>query len=316
MGECWRALSERHEVRIYIEPSGFEHGFDGSELAGLDWRRVEAGGMDGAVRDVAAFRPDLALICGWSTPLVKLMTKSDIGCRKVLAFDMPWEWSFRKFAARWALRPRLRHFSAAFVPGMRALKYAEWLGFRGRVIVGSNPSGWERFRDVVPGKRGFVFVGRLSPEKGLDTLARAYSKYRCIMEDPWPLDIVGEGNARFGSVEGMNRLGFMHPDRIPGVMAEHAALILPSNHETWGISALEAMSAGLMTIATRACGFTSDVEPTFSCEAGDADGLCKAMIKAQEMGMTERDDETRRAREFAECYSAWNWACRLERFIH
>ena len=41
MGACWRALAERATVKIWLEPSHYEQQFDGSDLAGLDWQRLE-----------------------------------------------------------------------------------------------------------------------------------------------------------------------------------------------------------------------------------------------------------------------------------
>ena len=285
MGDCWRSLAARHEVKVWIEPSRFEHCFDGTELAGIDWRRVERGGEGGAVEEMKAFAPDAMLVCGWSTPLAIAAGAAKMDCRKVIAFDMPWEWSVRKIAARWALWPRLRHFDAAFVPGSRAAKYARWLGFR-TVVEGSNPSGWERFsqakRDEIA--KGFLFAGRLSGEKGIDVLLEAYAKYRDAVDEPWPLDIVGSGDVEVQKREGVSVVGFVRPENMPEVVGAHGALVLPSNWETWGISAMEAMSAGLMTIATDVYGFTSNVEPTVKCPAGNAAALCDAMVRVHRMG--------------------------------
>ena len=69
MGDCWRELAARHDVKVWIEPSRYEQRFDGSELAGIDWRRVERGGEGDAVGEMKAFASDAMLVCGWSTPL-------------------------------------------------------------------------------------------------------------------------------------------------------------------------------------------------------------------------------------------------------
>ena len=312
-GLCWQELSKRNSVKILLESSRYEQEFDGSELAGLDWRRVSLGEIDGALEEVRAFRPDAVLVCGWSTPLSRAACTFDFGCRKIFAFDMPWEWSIRKFSARWLLRSRLKSFDSAFVPGTRTFSYAQWLGFKGRVATGLNPSGWERFSAKSPSTSGFLFVGRLTLDKGLDVLVKAYARYREMVEWPWAISIVGSGEFDFPNVEGLRVVGFVQPARMPDVMGEHAALVLPSRWEPWGIAALEAMSAGLATIASEACGFTDDVEPTVKVKCEDVESLAKAMAQIHGMSVEEREAECIRAKRLAEKYSAQKWCERLER---
>lgn len=308
MDACWRALARRCVVRIFIGPSPLEHRFDGSELDGLDWSRVEDDAIGQAMDEIRTFQPDALFICGWSPLLSRRAAATDFGCRKILDCDMPWEPTLRKFAARWLLWPRLRHFDAIFVPGRRALRYAKWLGFEGRVATGSNPSGWERFKDAGVADSGFAFVGRLSEEKALDVLFKAYALYRKAVADPWDLDIVGEGSVAVPECEGVRRLGFVRPAEMPHVVGAHASLILPSRSETWGVSALEAMSAGLAVIASDACGFIDDAPPAAVFPSGDAVALCDAMVRIHAMTDGERARVAAESRALAERFSAETWA--------
>ena len=313
----WRALAAQARVKVFIEPSDYEQGFDGRDLDGLDWRRVEDdAAFADAVQEIRAFAPDLILTCGWRTPFCRLAGKTDFGCRKVFDFDMPWEGRFRQVIARWALRPYLRRFDAAFVPGSRAAKYARWLGFRW-VVEGSNPSGFERFAGPPSDSRSnrFLFVGRFSKDKGLDVLVTAYAAYRRGVANPWPLDLVGSGDALPSFGEGVRVVGFVPSGGMPDVMREHAALVLPSLWEPWGIAALEAMSAGLPVIATDACGFTSDIKPTVLVPSGDSVALAAALERIHRMAEDERRTESERVRAAAEPYSAAAWARRLVGFL-
>lgn len=316
MGDCWQTLATRHEVRVWIEPSRYEQQFDGSELAGIDWRRVERGSEGGAVEEMKAFAPDAMMVCGWSTPLAIAAGAAKMNCRKVIAFDMPWERTLRKFVARWVLWPKLRHFDAAFVPGSRAAKYARWLGFE-VLAEGSNPSGWERFSSAERSKLAeeFIYVGRFSEEKGIDVLLEAYAKYRDTVDEPWPLDLVGSGGVMVQKHDGVNIVGFVRPEKMPEVVGAHGALVLPSKWEPWGISAMEAMSAGLVTIASDACGFTDDVEPTIKFRSCDVDALCDAMVQVHSMSMEERAAAGDNGRRQAEKYSAAKWAERFESLL-
>lgn len=315
MDACWRELARRCELRIFIEPAPLEHRFDGSELDGLNWRRIEAAGMDSAIESIRSFRPDAVIVGGWSTTLAKLAATADLHCRRILTFDMPWERTFRKFIARWALWPRLRRYDAVFIPGKRTLRYAEWLGFKGQITTGCNPSGWERFKDAGVADKGFVFSGRLSEEKALDVLFAAYALYRKEVDDPWDLDIVGDGNVEVPHVAGVRRLGFATPSRMPALIGAHASLVLPSRRETWGISALEAMSAGLAVIASDACGFVDDAPPAEIFHSGDTKALCSAMVRVHSMTADDRRLVAEKARGHAERYSAHAWAGRVERLV-
>ena len=299
MGPCFKALAELCELRVYIEPSAYEQRFDSSSMEGVGFRRVDAERIASVEEEIRAFAPDLTLVCGWSTPLSRALARAKLPGRKALAFDMPWEWALRKLAARWVLWPHLRHFDAAFVPGKRCARYARWLGFRGsRLVEGSNPSGWERFKDVEPSARGFVYVGRRSPEKGLDVLEAAYARYRQMVVDPWPLELVGGET-------------FVKPENVPAVLGRHACLILPSRWEPWGIAAAEAMCAGLATILSDACGIVSDVTPTRVVGSGDIEGLARAMAEVHRMSPAERKAAAAHARQEMARYSCAEWAERV-----
>lgn len=297
-GACWQALAQLARIKIFIESSRYEQRFDGRDLSGLDWRRVsEIAESERVVEEIRAFDPELTIVCGWSTPLCRVVGKAEIPGRKVLAFDMPWEGTIRKILARFVLWPRLRRFDAAFVPGKRCAKYAKWLGFKS-IEDGLNTSGWERFSEVRSLREGFLFAGRNSPEKGLDVLREAYEIYRASVEKPWNLDIVGGEN-------------FIRPEVMPRVMGEHKCLILPSKWEPWGIVVAEAMSAGLCTIVSEACGIVDDLRPTIKVRTGRARELAKAMVRVHAMSEKARLEEGRRARQAAERYSAANWVKRV-----
>ncbi len=321
MAGAWKALDLRARgtlastegggVKIYIEPSKFESKFDGSDLEGLDWKRVEGEAeFERVVGEIKAIKPDLVMSAGWGTPLCRLVGKTDFGCKKIFCFDMPWEGRFRQYLARWVLRPFLRHFDVAFVPGSRAERYAKWLGFK-KIVRGCNPSGWERFGRIENANRRFLFAGRFSAEKGLDVLVKAYAKYRAMVENPWGLDLVGTGDALPEIGEGVEVKGFVEPQKMPQVVGAHAAFVLPSSWETWGISAMEAMCAGLCVIATDAVGFTSDINPTVLVKSGDVEGLAQAMRRVHEMTVEEREEEAMRLRGEAEKYSDARWAERV-----
>jgi glycosyltransferase involved in cell wall biosynthesis len=113
-----------------------------------------------------------------------------------------------------------------------------------------------------------VFVGRLQPQKGLDTLLEALAQLKIAYPDfYWQLEIFGEGPSRrqyetltaeLGTTEQVQFAGYV-PDllqRIPGA----DIFILPSRAEGMSNALLEAMAAGLPCIATEISGNTDLIQ--------------------------------------------------------
>jgi glycosyltransferase involved in cell wall biosynthesis len=103
------------------------------------------------------------------------------------------------------------------------------------------------------GQGGYaLYVGRLSTEKGLDTLLAAWER----LEQRIPLKIVGDGPLedqvitaaqRFPNVEWLGRQPI---NRVYDLMGEAMFLVLPSKwYETFGRVAVEAFSKGTPVIA-------------------------------------------------------------------
>ncbi len=158
--------------------------------------------------------------------------------------------------------------------GERSRAYTMSLGFRAeRALVRPQaaylPAGYdarhvpaqrEELRD--PGNRVFLYVGRLSPEKGIDTLIDAFSQYRSV--DPQAqLRIVGSGPeeaalktlAAEHGVEGSVVFpGAMQDDALQKEYLRATALVLPSLSEPWGLVVNEALHHGCPVIVSDRCG--------------------------------------------------------------
>lgn len=104
------------------------------------------------------------------------------------------------------------------------------------------------------GKGGFMlFVGRLSPEKGLDTLLDAWAQ----LDSPYPLKIVGTGplaaqvEAACVQQPQIEWLGRQPLDVVYQLMGQATALIFPSKwSEPFGRVATEAFAHGTPVIAS------------------------------------------------------------------
>ena len=106
-------------------------------------------------------------------------------------------------------------------------------------------------------KRLFVYLGRIAPEKNVESLLKAWR--HCEMRDDCQLLIVGDGplksslQTNYGKEYGINWLGFI-ADEMTRINILRAAdvFILPSLVEGLSLSLLEAMSCGVACLATDA----------------------------------------------------------------
>jgi glycosyltransferase involved in cell wall biosynthesis len=106
-------------------------------------------------------------------------------------------------------------------------------------------------------ERLFVYLGRIAPEKNVESLLKAWR--HCEMKDECQLLIVGDGvlksslQANYGKEYGINWLGFI-ADEMTRINILRAAdvFILPSLVEGLSLSLLEAMSCGTACLATDA----------------------------------------------------------------
>jgi len=92
-----------------------------------------------------------------------------------------------------------------------------------------------------------LFVGRLAPEKGIETLARAWQNLQDI-----PLKVVGDGPLSRGSwPPGTTLMGHQPRDRVLALMRAARVLVFPSLwYECAPMTILEASACGLPVIAS------------------------------------------------------------------
>lgn len=103
-------------------------------------------------------------------------------------------------------------------------------------------------------REGFLFVGRLSPEKGVETLLRAWE----APDPPGRLTLVGGGpleervRAAAATDPRISWLGRLPREEVVERMGHARALIFPSEwYETFGRVAIEAYARGTPVVASR-----------------------------------------------------------------
>ena len=130
-------------------------------------------------------------------------------------------------------------------------------------------------RDVPTGNRaGLLFVGRLSPEKGVQVLAEAAATL-----PEGTVRVIGSGPAagQIAACGAMRMLGQQVAESVFVQMASSTALVFPSiSYETFGLVIIEAFSVGTPVIASRlgaALDLVVDGHNGLLVEPGDAADL-------------------------------------------
>lgn len=136
----------------------------------------------------------------------------------------------------------------------------------------------------------FVYVGRVSREKGLENLVEAY-KNICSLQNV-ELDIIGDGpyraemqaqlaltNARFR--------GYVSGSDLVQAYSDADCFVFPSATDTWGNVVLEAEACGLPALVTDSGGPQENIrvgDTGLVYPAGDVNGLTQRMLQMTDKG--------------------------------
>jgi glycosyltransferase involved in cell wall biosynthesis len=286
-------LAENDPRRNY--PS-YERAFDSEVLRGRNavvgrhWLVVNVGVL-GRLRRL---RPDVVVVGGWNQPAfwqaalyaraarTPLVVWVESTARDERAGRRPVE------AAKRAL---VRSAAGFVVPGRAAAEYVRSLGGR-EIALAPNAVDLDVFgrraenRAELRARLGldgvtFLCVSRLSPEKGVDVLVRAFDGV------PGELALVGDGpdRERVAALAGpsVRLLGRVERDELVDWYAAADAFVMPSRSETWGMSMQEAAAAGLPLIASEAPGAGYDLIDEgvngFRVPVEDVEALRAALVR-------------------------------------
>jgi len=287
-------------------------------------------GIHAALRDAD---PDVVVVSGWSTfaaqaavgwsrakgiPYVLLVESHDLGPRA----------GWRR-AVKGTVVPRLlRGAASVLVVGSAARESVVGRGAdpeRVRVFANTIDVGaWaERVAQAEAGHADeevhVLAVGRLAPEKGLDTLVRALAAAR----DPrLALAIAGEGPER-GALERLAAelgvrlalLGDLGPDALAAAYAAADIFALLSTHEPWGVVVNEAAAAGLPLVLSDRVGAAYDLlrdgENGFLVAAGDVDAAAEAFRRLSD----DRELRLRMGARSRELVADWGYEPSVEAFV-
>jgi glycogen(starch) synthase len=259
------------------------------------------------LRFVRRWRPDVVHVVGAGPQSVYIAGLGAVIGAKVV-FTAQGELTFdahgvfeSSASLRAGLRRMLRNADAvtacsAFV--LRDLERFENVGGASQVIPnGVDP---DEFADAVP-ERGFgayvLAVGRLVPQKGFDVLVTAFAS-----ESLSALNLVIAGGgfeqtrlealaSELGISSRVHIVGSVDRSRLAQLLRGAQAFAFPSRGEAFGIALLEAMAAGVASVAAAAGGvpeLARDGENALVVQPDDAEALASALARLT------RDERVRR----------------------
>ena len=139
---------------------------------------------------------------------------------------------------------------------------------------------------IADGKRVLMHVSNFRPVKRVRDVVAIFARVRERI--PSVLVMVGDGPDRVAAEIEAQRLGvdkevfFLGKiDIVAPLLAEADLFLLPTQSESFGLSALEALASGVPVVGTRAGGMVEvvrDGETGILCAVGDVEGMAEASI--------------------------------------
>lgn len=151
----------------------------------------------------------------------------------------------------------------------------------------------------------FINVALLSPNKGVDSLIKAFAK-ALSSQSNLKLKIAGDGSERtalealahdLGVVANVEFLGMLSREQVTEQMAVSDVFVLSSQYETFGVVVIEALALGRPVIST-CCGGPEDIirnEDGVLVPVNDVDALAIAMLAFYNDRVSYKSEEIREA---------------------
>jgi L-malate glycosyltransferase len=155
----------------------------------------------------------------------------------------------------------------------------------------------------------FVHVSNFRPLKRTGDVVRVFARVRAAR--PARLRLVGDGPDRAAALALAHELGVAadvdflgEREDLPALIADATAFLLPSETESFGLAALEALSSGVPVIASRVGGLPEvvrDGEDGFLHAVGDRDAMAASALRLlDEPALRARLGAAGRARALAQ----------------
>jgi glycosyltransferase involved in cell wall biosynthesis len=212
-----------------------------------------------------------------------------------------------------------------FIAGTRQRIFAKKIGFHQQnIIEGVYSCDHKIFSEIYfrrnkreGSNKKFVYIGRFSQEKDINTLIKAYLIYRQQSSSPWPLICYGTGPLKHlaENIPGITLGGFVQPNNLPALLLSAGCLILPSKFEPWGVVVHEAVSSGLPVICSDAVGSSDDLVVEggngFIFKVGNEFKLAHCMLKMSSLSRDQLQRMSNYSFELSKKFTPELWVSRL-----
>lgn len=326
---CLSELKDNsHKILLVYWPGSVQAPFQFETLSWIDvvLKRDQCSEKK-LIDELSSFDPHVIYLSGWADPAyVKVARKSRKRSLIVVGIDNQWRGTIKQRIAALLSPWYLKSFiDIMWVAGRRQLELANRFGFSGaNVWSGVYTCDWNKFskgsgRNFEERRKAFLFIGRYSEEKGIQTLAEAYHLYRKETVAPW--DLIGVGTGPFKSKEwndpSIQHIGFLQPDALPALLSQCTTCILPSNYEPWGLVIHEATASGLPLICSDACGAADHLliegDNGYLFPSGSVTDLKNAMIKMSSQSSSDWQSMSDKSFEISKTFTPVKWVETLVR---
>ena len=291
------------------------------EVAGIKFIPRSASNHKSLKQLIDLIDPDFIFVSGWRDKLYLRLALTDrlSGIPVIVGMDNKWERSFRQILFSIAAKVLHRFFfSGAFVPGKSQYQFARKLGFtpsqiRTGAYTADTACFWQERK--VPFRKEILFIGRLTPIKGIDSLVTCFLKLsEEVKFTDWKLIVVGTGPMQ-DSLPISPRIqykGFLNQQEIALLAQEVSFFCLPSLAEPWGLVVHEMAAAGVPLLLSSACGsaedFLVDGYNGYYINPKDEQGLSSGLGKMMELSNEELVNMGERSRELSTKNSPAIWS--------
>jgi alpha-1,3-mannosyltransferase len=204
--------------------------------------------------------------------------------------------------------PRLRSLSAVVAVSQRDAEVCRAGGVTGNVVTIPNGVDVEGFASIPDRVRRdvsrLVYFGRVAPEKGVERLApllAARPSWRLTVagggDAPW-VNVVRERFVAAGVGDRVSFVGAASTGDLHRLLHEADCCVLPSHAESFGITMVEALAAGVPTVAEDAAAYREIGAGTTAGFATFDDGARAAAVIEATVGRWDSAQARARAAEY------------------
>ena len=160
---------------------------------------------------------------------------------------------------------------------------------------------------ALAGQRYVLLLSRLDPKKRVEILIEAF---KSVQDESWRLVIAGDGRGQYvsslkqmaGGSEKILFTGWVEGAAKEALLRDASLFVLPSRHENFGLSVMEAMARGVPVLVSPHVNLAREIEPAEAGWVVELDAL-RAGLATVLGDDGERVRRGQAARQFSLAYS-------------